>query len=375
MSIVSKETIQKFYAVIPAGGVGTRLWPLSRAATPKFLHDLTGSGDTLLRSTWERLLQISGEKRIMVVTGVAHCQAVKKQIPELDKNNLILEPEPKDSAAAICLAAAILYKREPDVIIGSFAADHVIRKNSVFQKAVLEAIDTANHDYIVTLGITPSYPATGFGYIKMGESLNFAENGTAKKVLLFEEKPTKEVAENYLKSGEYFWNAGMFVTKARLLLEHLNLSQPNIYAGVTEIAKFWDTASREEILQEIWPQIPKIAIDYAVAEPAAAAGSVAMVPANFDWDDVGDFSALARLNSNYSSHKDLTVLGDGSRILSETSSGVVVSSTKKLIALIGMEDVVVVDTEDALLVTTREHSQKVKGIVDSLKLSGNHDVL
>src|SRR5919206_212743 len=165
------EAVDRFYSVIPAGGIGSRLWPLSRAAAPKFLHDLTGSGQTLLRDTWNRLAPISGPDRIMVVTGRAHRAAVEEQLPELRDENVVLESEGKDSSAAIGLAAAILQKREPGVIIGSFAADHVIGDIRRFRQAVVEAVAVADAGYIATIGITPSEPAIGFGYIAAGGPL------------------------------------------------------------------------------------------------------------------------------------------------------------------------------------------------------------
>lgn len=369
----STEALERFYGVIPAGGVGTRLWPLSRAAAPKFLHDLTGSGSTLIRATYDRLGPLSGD-RIMVVTGKVHRRAVLKQIPEIQDSNLVLESEPKDSAAAVGLAAAILYQRDPEIIMGSFAADQVITPVEVFQDAVREAIHTAAQGYIVTIGIQPTLPATGFGYIRAGERLDIEGAPSAHAVIEFVEKPSEEVAQGYLESGKYSWNAGMFVAPVALMLRHLEANEPVLYAGLTEIAKAWDTPSRVEVARRVWPTLPKIAIDYAVAEPAAAAGDVAMIPGNFSWDDVGDFAAIGRLNPAIENSK-LTVMGEGARVFSDNASGIVVSDTKRVIALIGIDDVVIVDTPDALLVTTKEHAQEVKKAVEHLRASGEIDVL
>lgn len=365
--------MERFYGVIPAGGTGSRLWPLSRAATPKFLHDLTGSGSTLLRSTYDRLQPLTGN-RILLVTGKAHHDAVCSQLPEVAESDLLLETEPKDSAAAIGLAAAILHRRDPNVIMGSFAADHVISPDSVFRDAVREAVYTAAAGKIVTIGIQPTYPSTGFGYIRSNSALGIDGAPSARAVVEFVEKPSEEVAKQYLSSGEYHWNAGMFVAPAALMLKHLSETEPLLYAGLDEIAKAWDTPQQAEVMERVWPTLPKTAIDYAVAEPAARAGDVAMVPGNFKWDDVGDFAALARLNSA-AEVSDVTVMGEGARVFSEAASGVVVSDTKRVIALIGIEDVVVVDTKDALLVTTSAHAQEVKQAVERLKASGDHDVL
>ncbi|WP_458113588.1 sugar phosphate nucleotidyltransferase [Arthrobacter sp. R1-13] len=365
--------LDRFIAVIPAGGVGTRLWPLSRAAAPKFLHDLTGSGSTLLRATYDRLEPLAG-KQVLVVTGTAHRTAVCSQLPELHDSDLVLESEPKDSAAAIGLAAAILHQRDPDTIMGSFAADHVISPDDLFQDTVRQAIHTAAAGKIVTIGIKPTHPSTGFGYIRSGRNLAVPLAPSAQAVVEFVEKPSEEVAQQYVDSGDYVWNAGMFVAPVALMLKHLEANQPELFKGLLEIAQAWDGPERDEVTARVWPSLPKIAIDYAVAEPAAAAGDVAVVPGLFRWDDVGDFASVGRLNSAKEVH-DVTVLGEGARVFTENASGVVVSDTKRVIALIGIKDVVIVDTPDALLVTTKEHSQRVKAAVDALKASGDTDVL
>jgi mannose-1-phosphate guanylyltransferase len=365
--------LDRFIAVIPAGGVGTRLWPLSRAAAPKFLHDLTGSGSTLLRATYDRLHPLAGN-RMLVVTGKAHRDAVCRQLPEVTDSDLVLESEPKDSAAAIGLAAAILHERDPGTIMGSFAADQVISPDDLFQAAVREAIHTAAAGKIVTIGIKPTHPSTGFGYIRSGQDLHIEGAPSAQDVVEFVEKPDEVVAQQYVDSGNYVWNAGMFVAPVALLLKHLEANQPELFKGLQEIARAWDTPDRDEVTSRIWPTLPKIAIDYAVAEPAAEAGDVDVVPGTFRWDDVGDFASVGRLNSA-KEVDDVTVLGEGARVFTENSSGVVVTDTKRVIALIGIQDVVIVDTPDALLVTTMANSQRVKAAVDALKASGDTDVL
>lgn len=364
--------LSRFHAVIPAGGVGTRLWPLSRAAAPKFLHDLTGSGQTLIRATWDRLAPLAAG--MMVVTGEAHQDAVCHQLPALQDGDLVLEPSPKDSAAAIGLAAAILSLRDPDTIMGSFAADQVIGPVEVFQDAVRQAVATAATGRIVTIGITPSHAATGFGYIRQGRALKVPGAPDAHDVAAFVEKPDQKVAERYVKSGRYLWNAGMFVAPVGLMLEHLEANEPELHAGLMEIAHAWATDRRDEVMQRVWPTLKKTAIDYAVAEPAATAGDVAVIPGTFTWDDVGDFAAIARLNP-VKDASGITVIGDTPRVYSDDASGVVVTDTKRVIALIGIEDVVIVDTEDALLVTTTAHAQDVKKAVESLKATGADDVL
>ncbi|WP_296191867.1 mannose-1-phosphate guanylyltransferase [uncultured Microbacterium sp.] len=370
------EPIADFYAVIPAGGVGSRLWPLSRADAPKFLHDLTGSGHSLLRDTWDRLEPLAGASRIAVVTGRAHRAAVEEQLDGIPDHNVILESEPRDSTAAIGLAAAILQRREPDVIIGSFAADHVIKVRPVFEWAVQQAVSLARAGYITTIGITPTEPSVGFGYIKKGDMLSVDGAPEGALVESFVEKPDLETAKTYFAdSRNYLWNAGMFITRADVLLAEIEANEPELHAGIMELAEAWDDRQRRgPAVDRIWPALKKIAIDYTVAEPAAAKGRLAVVPGHFDWDDVGDFASLSKLASA-GRKNDLAILGENARILSDAASGIVVSQTKRVISLIGVRDIVVVDTPDALLVTTAEHAQRVKGVVDALKGSGQGDVL
>ncbi len=370
----SSGTFPAFYSVIPAGGIGSRLWPLSRADAPKFLHDLTGSGQTLLRDTWDRLAPMSGADRIMVVTGRAHRAAVEVQLPELTDPNLVLESEPKDSSVAIGLAAAILVRREPDVVIGSFAADHVISDTRGFRRSVQEGVAAASAGYIATIGITPTEPAIGFGYIHCAGALEIEGAPNAVAVESFVEKPDLATARTYLASGEYLWNAGMFIARADVLLAQLGESNPALLAGITELADAWDTPSRGAVVDKVWPGLPKIAIDYTVAEPAAAAGRLVVVPGDFDWDDVGDFASIAKLHSG-GRKSDLAILGENARVLADASTGVVISQSGRLISLIGVTDIVVVDTPDALLVTTTANAQRVKSVVDALKVSGRDDVL
>lgn len=347
-----------FWAVVPAGGAGTRLWPLSRRHHPKFLHDLTGSGRTLLQATVDRLQPTAGQQ-IVVVTGQAHADAVTDQVPGFVE--VLAEPSPRDSMAAIGLAAALLERRDPDAVMGSFAADHVIEDSAAFTTCVRRAVAAAAQGWLVTLGIEPTHPATGFGYIRLGEALP-ADLAGVHRVAEFVEKPAREIAEQYLATGSHLWNAGMFVVRPTVLLDLLAESDPEFAARLRELA------AAPERLGEIWPLLPKIALDHAVAEPAAAAGRVAVVPAGFDWDDIGDFASLQGLLKH--DDQPVTVLGDESLVRSIDSSGIVVPGSGRTIAVIGLRDVVVVDTGDALLVTTVDRAQEVKAIVADLQGSG-----
>lgn len=271
-----------FWVVVPAGGVGSRLWPLSRESHPKFLLDLTQSGRSLLQATWDRLLPLCSPARLMVVTGQVHGEPVAQQLPDLVPANLLCEPSPKDSAAAIGLSAVVLARRDPEAIMGSFAADHMISGDEAFLTAVTEAVATARSGYLVTIGIAPSHPATGFGYIRLGDLLGVEGAPNARKVLQFKEKPDARTASAYLSTGNYSWNAGMFVVRAQLLVDLLKENAPELHAGLEKIAKVWDDEkARQQAFDDVWPSLPKIAIDNAVAEPAAAAGKVAVVKATF----------------------------------------------------------------------------------------------
>ena len=362
-----------FYAIIPAGGVGSRLWPLSRADEPKFLHDLAGTGNSLLADTWNRLTPIAGDN-IVVVCGTAHKETVERELPGLASNDLILEPSPKDSTAAIALAAAILVRRNPDAIVGSFAADHVISDDRRFANAVREAIATARAGYIVTIGIRPTEPSTAFGYIETGSPLDISDAPHACAVAQFVEKPKLDVAVGYVEGDRHLWNAGMFIAKASVLLDELRTHRPDVADPISAIADAWDSPDRDDTFAREWPTIPKVAIDYAVAEPAAAAGKLAVIPGEFHWDDVGDFAALARLH-NHGRANVLVTLGENTRVLNEGASGLVVSQTTRLISVVGVKDIVIVDTPDALLVTNSTNAQRVKSIVESIRAMGANEVL
>lgn len=360
-------SMDDFWAVIPAGGSGTRLWPLSRRTSPKFLHDLTGSGQSLLRATWERLSPLAGD-RMMVVTGTHHAEAVRRQLPMLTHDAVVTEPSPRDSMPAIGLAAAILERRDPEAVLGSFAADHVITGDERFHEAVRAAVVLARRGELVTIGVEPTHPATGFGYIRLGEPMGVEGAEGAHRVEQFVEKPDQETAERYLAEGCYRWNAGMFVVRARVLLDLLHETHPEMVSQLRHIA------ADPHRMDDLWPGLTKIAIDHAVAEPAAAAGRVAVVPATFGWDDIGDFSSLAGLIPLSLELEGIRVITGAEDIVALDSTGIVAADTGRVVALVGVEDIVVVDTADALLVTTLERAQDVKKVVETLTLRGRADL-
>jgi mannose-1-phosphate guanylyltransferase len=362
---MSAGAIENFWAVIPAGGAGTRLWPLSRSTSPKFLHDLTGSGRTLLQETVDRLEELVGD-RFLVVTGAAHRAEVAAQLPALTSRGVLAEPSGRDSMAAIGLAAAVLEARDPDAVLGSFHADHVITDPGVFRETVRTAVAAARDGWLVTLGIEPTHPSTGFGYIELGEPLDGHPGVHVAEG--FVEKPSAEVAEGYFAGGAHRWNAGMFVVRPTVLLDLLAERHPAFAASLRRIA------SDPELLEEVWPTLPRIAIDHAVAEPAAAARRVAVVPAAFGWDDVGGYDSLATLLDPEACSGRVSVLGDASLVHAIDSSGFVAPHGDRLVAVLGLEGVVVVETEDALLVTTLARAQDVKRVVAELKEAGREDL-
>jgi len=272
--------------------------------------------------------------------------------------------------AAIGLAAAVLALRDPDAVIGSFAADHMISGDDAFLSAVVEAVEVARQDYLVTIGIAPSHPSTGFGYIRLGDKLGLSEAPNARLVSSFKEKPDARTAAQYIATGTYRWNAGMFVTKATVLLDLLREYKPELHQGLQRIAAAWhDEVQRQIVLNEVWSGLEKIAIDNAVAEPAAAEGRVAVVPATFGWDDVGDFSSLADLLPAEANQP--RILGDPHLVLTEqVAGGIVVPGSGRLIACLGVDDLVIVDMPDTLLVTTRARSQEVKRLVQRTREAG-----
>lgn len=363
VTLTGMSEISGFWAVIPAGGAGTRLWPLSRAAHPKFLHDLTGSGRSLLQETVDRVSPLAGE-RVVVVTGALHAPAVREQLPSLAEGQLLSEPAPRDSMAAIGLAAAMVEARDPEAVIGSFAADHVIPDTEAFRTCVMEAVEVARGGQVVTIGIEPTHPSTGFGYIQMGSRIH--GRPTARRVRQFVEKPDARRATAYLSTGEFRWNAGMFVVRATTLLDLLHRWHPQLADGVRAIAA--DPAR----LEQVWPTLEKIAIDHAVAEPAADIGVVAVVPGDFAWDDIGDFASLSALLP--APDDGPRVLGDASLVHAIDSTGLVAPRGGRAIAVVGLEDVVVIDSGDAVLVTTLARAQDVRRVVEQLKQTGRADL-
>ena len=370
------------HVIIPAGGAGTRLWPLSRRRRPKFLLDLAGTGRTLLQGTVDRLEGVASS--VSIVTGQAHRDGVLAQLPEFassDDRTLLIEPSGRDSMAAIGLAAYVVRERfGDDAIIGSFAADHLIARPELLRDAVETAIGAARDGYVVTIGLTPTEASTAYGYIAPGPALNGGdEAGTAdaecgaRRVAEFVEKPDAGTAARYVAAG-YLWNAGMFIVSAGVLASHLARLLPDMHARLETIARAWGTPAFEETLAENWPHLTKIAIDHAIAEPVAADGGVAVVPADAElgWTDLGDFEALTGIVAEAGNLGEaLRVDSDGAAVFASLGD----DSEGPLVALVGVPDVALALTPDAILVTRRDHAQSVKAVVDQLAEQGRSDLL
>ncbi|PRZ38606.1 mannose-6-phosphate isomerase type 2 [Antricoccus suffuscus] len=362
--------MSSFYACIPAGGSGTRLWPLSRRDAPKFLHRLGSDERSLLQLTMARIEPLVDPAQTFIVCGGAHVAAIARQIPQLPGENFLVEPGPRNSGPAIGLAAAVIEAREPDAIIGSFPADHLISVGDAFRSAVRTAIRVAQTGKLVTLGITPTRPETGYGYIKCGPSLGI---DNALEVLSFKEKPAREVAEQYVLSGEYVWNAGMFVCRARDVMDQIRQRAPELADGLMRIAKLWltDNAAAHDLLGEIWPGLPSISFDHAVMEGAADDGRVATVPCDMGWSDIGDWDTVAEMG-----------IAEGSRLaqpketlLIDSPGSFATSASGRAVTVIGVPDVVVVETSTAILVARRSDAQRVKEAVEEWTSRGRDDLL
>ena len=363
------------YGVIMAGGAGTRLWPLSRSDRPKQLLPVV-RGRSLLQLSYDRLRGVLPPDRIFVCTGAAHGQAVLDNLPELPKENLLGEPAGRDTANAVGFPAAVLHQRDPDAVTAVVTADHVIEPVDTFQAALKTAFDVvaSQPQSLVTFGIIPSFGHTGLGYIHRGEALpsrtaapgpaGGANGGGAYRVLSFREKPDKATADRYVESGRYYWNSGMFVWRAETVLNELAAHLPQSYRGLMQIASTWDTPRRDAVLKEVYPELPKISIDYAIMEPASQGrgkAQVVVVEMPVQWLDVGSWPALAETlqtddhNNAMSCPFCVLVDSDDNIVISEDPA--------HLVTTVGISDMIIVHTRDATLVCPKSEAQRVKELV------------
>lgn len=347
-------------AVIMAGGAGTRLWPLSRASRPKQLLRIVG-GRSLLREAYDRLRYSMPAEDIYVITLSKYLPAVAEELSAMPPANLIGEPMGRDTANAIALAAAILHDQDPDTTMCVFTADHLIRSTEAFTrdlKAAIAAVD-ADPAALVTFGIQPTEPHTGLGYIQRGEPVT----KTVFRVASFKEKPDLATAAAYVKSGQYYWNSGMFVWRTRTILEEIARRLPETHDTVTRLAKSWHTTAGPSLAADAYPSLKRISIDFAVMEHAT---NVKVVESHFEWLDVGSWSALERA---VGADDAGNVRSASEAILQDVKSSIIVCEDDHLIAAIGVENIVIVHSDNATLVCHRDRIQEVKDLATSLEKS------
>ena len=352
------------HAMIMAGGGGTRFWPRSRQRRPK--QFLTLSGDrSLLQLALDRVEAQVPPERSWVVTAEAYREETGKQLPALAADHVVGEPVGRDTAPAVGLGAALIARHDPDAVMLVTPADHVIEPVQEFRRAVQVAEQMANEhpSALITFGIPPNFPSTGYGYIQRGPEAAHRQGVGVFKVAGFREKPSADLAERFVASGEYFWNSGIFVWKAATLLAQLREHRPQLHDAVQRIAAAWDTPRRGEVLRKEYEGIERISIDYAVMEKAR---EVLVVQAPYRWDDVGSWLALERMNPQDAGGN--TVLATHCGI--DTKNCVVVGDPSHLIATIGVDDLLIVQDGDATLVARRREEGTVKQMVDLLKKKG-----
>ncbi|HXG09107.1 MAG TPA: mannose-1-phosphate guanylyltransferase [Gemmataceae bacterium] len=352
------------HTVIMAGGGGTRFWPRSRQRRPKQFLALTGER-TLLQLALDRVEAQVPPERTWVITAAAHRDEVQRQLPGLPAERVIGEPCGRDTAACVGLGAALIVRQDPDAVMLVMPADHVIEPMQEFRRAVhvAEQMATEHPAALITFGIPPTYPATGYGYIHRGPEIAVRQGISVYHVRAFREKPGPDLAEQFVASGEYFWNSGIFVWKAQTILGQLRERQPGLFAAVERIAEAWPSPRRDEVLRREYEGLPKISIDYAVMEHAP---EVLVVQAPFRWDDVGSWLALERMHPQDADGNTVLALHCGLK----TRGCVIVADPGQLVATVGVDNLLIVQDGDAILVADRREEGTVKQLVEDLRKKG-----
>jgi mannose-1-phosphate guanylyltransferase len=349
-----------------AGGTGTRLWPLSRRKYPKQALNLDGER-TLIQHAVQRLTPEFPPEQIFVITRQEHVAPLSAQVPDLPGENFIVEPEGRGTGPAIGLAAVHLQQRDPDAVMAVLTADHLITNGDSFRKALLAAEQVARDGYLVTLGIKPSFPSTGYGYVQQGDPLTLSGLFQVFQAARFVEKPDLESARQMVSSGNFSWNSGMFVWQVKRIMDEFQRQMPSFYEQLLLVKSALDALDYEQTLSQVWPTVQKETIDYGVMEGAK---DVAVIPVDIGWSDVGSWASLFDV---------LPADEDGNRVVGQHAGidtrNTLVIGDQRLIATIGLEGLIIIDTEDALLVCTREREQDVRALVKLLEKEGKQELL
>ena len=357
------------YAVILAGGVGTRLWPRSRKHAPKQFTDITGSGQTMIQSTVARLEGLVANGDTYVITGSRYASLCTDQLAGMPPENILVEPDGRNTAPAIALACAHLQLRDPDEVVAVLPADHLIQDAAGFQNALRQAERCARRGYLSVLGIEPTKAHTGYGYIQReGQPLPVAGDLPAFPVKRFLEKPDEATAEQFLADGAYYWNGGIFVSRVKRLLAEYERQMPALFAAIDRIASALAANEHDSVLAEVWPTMPDISIDYGLMEGAQ---EVAVVPMQVGWNDMGSWDALETVIPR---DEDGNIPVEG-EILQLNSRGNIIAAQKQLVALIDVDDLIVIDAGDALLIAKKDSIQQVKQVVAKLQAAKRSELL
>jgi mannose-1-phosphate guanylyltransferase len=355
----------KVTALIMAGGKGERFWPKSRVNLPKQFLSLTDDGKTMIQLTVERISPLVALEDVYIATNKNYKELVKQQLPGLPEENILCEPIGRNTAPCIGLGAVHIAKKNEDAVMIVLPSDHLIKNNEIFADTFKTACELAgNGENLVTVGITPNYPETGYGYIQYNSA---KQNLGGYAVEKFVEKPDLETAKSYLAEGNYLWNSGMFVWKVSTILECFKKFMPSTYEGLLKIQAAVGTAEEDSVLEAEFPNLESQSVDYGIMEKA---DSIYSLPGNFGWDDVGSWLAVGRIKKN--DDKGNVVNGN---VVTVNTEGCVIEAGEKLIATVGLRDVVVVDTEDATLITTKENAGEIKQVLAKLRESGKKEYL